>query len=84
MYCDVTNFDELSSDATMKRDAYQRLIQATHLYEREVGRIVENVIGAYRVHFQGAKLHALVYVPVGNESILRSKRPCCCSSSTIS
>ncbi len=73
VYCDVTNFDELSSDATMKRDAYQRLIQATHLYEREVGRIVENVIGAYRVHFQGAKLHALVYVPVGNESDIAVK-----------
>jgi class 3 adenylate cyclase len=73
VYCDVTNFNELSSNLTMKRDAYQRLIQSAHIYEREVNRIGNDVIGAYHVHFQGAKLHALVYLPIANESKIAIK-----------
>ena len=52
VYVDVTNFTELSSNA-MERDSYKRLIQATHVYQRELTRIVENVFGEFRVHFPG-------------------------------
>jgi len=69
VYVDVTNFTELSSNA-MERDSYKRLIQATHVYQRELTRIVENVFGEFRVHFQGSKIHALCYLPVNaDESI---------------
>jgi class 3 adenylate cyclase len=35
-----------------------------HCYEREVSRIVEAVFDGFRVHFQGPKLHALIYRPI--------------------
>ena len=67
VYGAVTNFDTLSSDPTMKREAYQRLIQTTHVYQREASRIAESVFSGYRVHFQGSKVHVLFYRPINDE-----------------
>jgi hypothetical protein len=38
-------------------------VQGVHLYQREVARIVERaeLFDGVRVHFQGARLHALFY-----------------------
>lgn len=70
VYIDVSNFDDLSSDSKMARDAYQRLIQATHIYQRELTYIAEKVFTGYRVHFQGAKAHILYYLPVNDEATI--------------
>lgn len=73
VYCAVTNFSELSSNTTMKKDDYRRLIQATHIYQRELTKIAEEIFGEYRVHFQGHKIHVLCYLPVNDEDVI-SKR----------
>lgn len=65
VYFDVPNFAVLAAAAHEGED-YRRVIQALHLYEREVARIVEGetVFDGVRIHFQGAKLHALFYRPI--------------------
>src|SRR5260370_32544374 len=63
VYFSVSNFSRLASEDASDEDEYKRLIQALHIYERKVSRIVEDEdkFDAFRVHFQGAKLHALLY-----------------------
>jgi class 3 adenylate cyclase len=46
-------------------ESYQELTRALHLYQREVFRIVR-LFGGYVVHFQGPKLHAVLYKPIGD------------------
>src|SRR5262245_14644849 len=66
VYVDVSNFSELASCDPEESDDYKRLIQAVHIYQREVSRIVEDagIFDGFRVHFQGPKLHALFYRPI--------------------
>src|ERR671927_1655560 len=63
VYVQVSNFPRLASQEPDDEDAYKELIQAVHLYQCEVSRIVGqgDIFDALRVHFQGAKLHALIY-----------------------
>ena len=65
VYVDVPNFADLAT-VTAEGEEYRRVIQALHLYEREAGRIVEgeNIFDGVRIHFQGAKLHALFFRPI--------------------
>ncbi len=65
VYVDVPNFADLAT-VTAEGEDYRRVIQAIHLYEREVARIVEgeNIFDGIRIHFQGAKLHALFFRPI--------------------
>src|SRR6266851_1252624 len=62
VYALLTNFTHLASSVP-EGEAYKKLIIAVHLYQREVVRIVEQVFGGICVHFQGPKLHALLYQP---------------------
>lgn len=48
------------------RDAAQAPLRAVHLWQRELGRIVCNDFDAAKVHFQGTRLHVIVYRPVGD------------------
>jgi hypothetical protein len=66
VYLSVTNFAHLASDGLYAQDDYKRLIRAVHIYQREVARIVEDgsIFDGLRVHFQGPKLHALLYRPI--------------------
>jgi class 3 adenylate cyclase len=75
LYCDVSNFANLASAATDNKDEMRRLIQGVHLYQREVTRIVEGVdmFDAVRVHFQGPKLHALLFRPIDAGETLASR-----------
>jgi len=64
VYIDVPNFNALATE--VEGEGYRRVVQAVHLYQREVSRIVEgaDLFDAVRVHFQGPKLHALLYRPI--------------------
>lgn len=75
VYVNVSNFTRLASAAPEDEDTYKRLIQALHLYQREVSRIVEGegIFDGYRVHFQGPKLHALFYRPIDDGQELASR-----------
>lgn len=66
VYVDVSNFSPLASKATATTDEIKRLVQGVHIYQREVARIVEgtDLFDGVRVHFQGARLHALFYRPI--------------------
>lgn len=68
VYVDVPNFAALASQCTDNADETKRLAQGIHVFQREVSRIVEreNMFDGVRVHFQGAKLHALFYRPIDN------------------
>lgn len=69
VYVQVSNFARLASEATDDTQQIKRLIQAVHVYQREVSRIVEwaDLFDGTRVHFQGAKLHALFYRPIDDD-----------------
>lgn len=73
VYVQVANFARLVSCASEDGDTYKRLIQALHLYQMEVTRLVEEVFDGLRVHFQGAKLHALFYRPIDDGGDLASR-----------
>jgi class 3 adenylate cyclase len=66
VYVEISNFSTLASAATATNDDLKRLVQGIHIYQREVARIVEGVelFDGVRVHFQGARLHALFYRPI--------------------
>ena len=57
VYVDVPNFADLAT-LSAEGEEYRRVIQALHVYEREVARIVEgqDIFDGVRVHFQGSKL----------------------------
>ena len=59
VYAHVSNFAHLASRHVEDEGAYKQFIRSVHIYQREIGRIVEDVFDGVRVHFQGAKLHAL-------------------------
>jgi class 3 adenylate cyclase len=73
VYVDVPNFSELASHA--EGEDFRRVIQAIHVYHREVARIVENpgIFDGVRIHFQGPKLHALFFRPIDSSEDLASK-----------
>lgn len=74
LYVAVSNFPQLASETTSDTD-YRRLIQAVHIYQREVSRLVEDAesYDGLRVHFQGPKLHALFYRPIDDAKELATR-----------
>lgn len=74
VYIAVSNFANLAAEITTDAD-YRRLIQAVHVYQREVSRLVEGaeLFDGVRVHFQGAKLHALFYRPIDDSNELATR-----------
>jgi class 3 adenylate cyclase len=74
VYVDVPNFADLAT-MTVEGEEYRRVIQALHIYEREVARIVEgeDIFDGVRIHFQGAKLHALFFRPIDNTAEIAAR-----------
>jgi hypothetical protein len=74
VYVNVPNFADLAT-MTAEGEDYRRVIQALHLYEREVARIVEgeDIFDGVRIHFQGAKLHALFFRPIDNAPVIAAR-----------
>lgn len=50
------------------QDGAKRPLRAVHLWQREIGRIVCNDFDAAKIHFQGTRLHGLVYRPIGSQT----------------
>lgn len=74
VYVDVPNFASLATLAA-EGEEYRRVIQALHIYEREVARIVEgqDIFDSVRIHFQGAKLHALFFRPIDDTAEIAAR-----------
>ncbi|MGI8495422.1 MAG: adenylate/guanylate cyclase domain-containing protein [Pyrinomonadaceae bacterium] len=75
VYVHVSNFAKMATEKVSDEKEYKRFIQAVHIYQREVARIVEHAdkFSGLRVHFQGAKLHALFYRPIDKTEKLAIK-----------
>lgn len=75
VYFHLSNFADLASEDAPDETEFKRLIQAVHIYQREVARIVEDddKFDGLRVHFQGGKLHALFYRPIDDSNEIAKK-----------
>jgi class 3 adenylate cyclase len=75
VYMPVTNLAHLASEGLYAQDDYKRLIRAVHIYQREVARIIEDrqIFDSVQVHFQGSKLHALLYRPINDGGTLAAR-----------
>lgn len=78
VYTYLSGFPDLASvrlESEGDFEKYKRTIQAVHLYQREVSRIVEDgkMFDAARIHFQGIKLHGLIYRPIENAEKIAAK-----------
>ncbi|HKF38575.1 MAG TPA: adenylate/guanylate cyclase domain-containing protein [Ktedonobacteraceae bacterium] len=75
VYASLPAFAQLVSqmDGTAGSNDMQQLIQAIHLSQSEIFRIVEQVFQACQVHFQGPKLHAVVYQPFGRQADIAAR-----------
>ena len=71
IYAEIRNLSTLVSDRVTKTER-QELIQATHLYQREVGRIAD-AVGAERIHFQGGRAHFLIHHPIDDAAGIARK-----------
>lgn len=63
VYVDVPGFRSLLGT----EDPDPGVARQLHLWAREITKIVESDFDATKVHFQGPRLHAVVYRPVGDE-----------------
>ena len=74
-YVSISNFARLASEAIEDEERYKELIQAVHIYQREVSRIVEGdgIFDGVRIHFQGPKLHSLFYRPIDARGKIAAK-----------
>ncbi len=78
VYTYLQGFPDLASVPLECEDDFEkfkRTIQATHLYQREVSRIMEGgaMFDAARIHFQGIKLHGLIYRPIEDAEEIASR-----------
>lgn len=73
VYVYVTNFSRIASESIADATEYKRFIQAVHVYQREVSRIIKDIFDGLRIHFQGPKLHAIFYRPIDKTKKLTTK-----------
>lgn len=66
LYVDIPNFGDVLSKAAENGDEAD-VLRVLHIYARELTRVVEKDFGAAKVHFQGPKLHAVVYRPIDDD-----------------
>jgi len=69
VYVDVPGFRHILGDAEPDPEVARQL----HLWAREVTRIVEKDFDGTKVHFQGPRLHAVIYRPIGDDKSIATK-----------
>jgi len=62
VYVELAGVPKLFDDTDTPTER-KRLMQAVHIFQREIDRIFE-AAGATRIHFQASRGHALVYLPI--------------------
>jgi hypothetical protein len=71
VYVDVPNFPDIVG-RNLEDGCEPELLRRLHLHARELTKVCEHDFDAAKVHFQGPKLHAVVYRPIDDdEAILR-------------
>lgn len=69
LYVDIENFAELLG-SELDEPTAKEILRRLHLQAREITRICETDFDAAKVHFQGPKLHAIVYRPYDDHGAL--------------
>lgn len=69
VYGEIRNLATAVNDATVDR---KELIQAVHVYQREIARIAA-AVGGVLIAFQGGRTHVLIYRPIRNASNIAAK-----------
>jgi hypothetical protein len=71
VYVDVPNFSDIVGK-NLEDGCEPEVLRRLHLHARELTKVCESDFEAAKVHFQGPKLHAVVYRPIDDdEAILR-------------
>lgn len=68
VYAEVSNFQKLATETT--QDELRGTIRALHVFQRNATKIVEDTFGSIFVHWQGPRLHAVAYRPVGDQEAI--------------
>jgi class 3 adenylate cyclase len=69
VYVDVPGFRHILGDDEPDPEVARQL----HLWGREVTRIVKEDFYGTKVHFQGPRLHAAIYRPIGNDEEIATR-----------
>lgn len=67
LYLDVINQPEILTTVFGDADKEAEFLRRIHIYGRELTRITEKDFTAAKVHFQGPKLHAVIYRPIDRD-----------------
>src|SRR5262249_25126202 len=71
VYAEAKSLPEGVMEDSDKADQ-QEVVQQVHIWQREVARIAA-AVGAVRIHFQGGRIHALVYRPIRDAEAISTK-----------
>lgn len=63
LYLDVVNIQGHLDEAGEDKEKLAKLLRHTHVYERLITALLYETDGAEKIHFQGARLHAVIYKP---------------------
>jgi class 3 adenylate cyclase len=69
LYLDVVNLEALLEEAGEDKEKLSKLLRHVHVYERLITDLLYEWDGAEKVHFQGARLHAVVYKPYDTSDV---------------
>src|SRR6266496_2394082 len=70
IYVDIANYNSILRSGSMHDEDMVRLL---HIFAREAAKIAESDFDAEKIHFQGPRLHAVAYRPVGDEKVMVAK-----------
>jgi hypothetical protein len=71
VYAEARSLPQGVTEETPKDDQ-REIVQHVHIWQREVARIADTV-GAVRIHFQGGRVHAVVYRPIRDAEAIATK-----------
>jgi class 3 adenylate cyclase len=63
LYLDVVNIQAQLDEAGEDKEKLSKLLRHAHVYERLITTLLYEWDGAEKVHFQGARLHNVIYKP---------------------
>jgi class 3 adenylate cyclase len=69
LYLDVVNIQEHLDEAGDDKQKLSRLLRHVHIYERLLTNLLYEMHGAEKVHFQGTRLHAVIYKPYDTSDV---------------
>lgn len=71
LYLDIANFSSLTDTGDAQK--LKKLLRAIHIYQRQLGWIVESKFDGVRVHFQAARMHVVFYRPIDDAQAIAAK-----------